>query len=276
MNEQTRPERVGLGAAIGAVLVLGWAVPVAAEPGDAAIPPAPAAVEPEPNAETTEPAPAAAEPEPEPGDAASAPVPTAAEPEIRTPRIAPFPAGAQTALRTSAAAPSTSVPRIGTMLDVGVPDGATISIVVRPIRAIRAQAGLSHNMISLGQRIGVSVAPLAWWASPTLTLEYGRFADGNANPLVRAVSGDTSFQSAVLERVGYSYANARLGVELGRKWFTFYIHAGVSRIAGTVHNLSTELMSEQAGTTTLSFTKDPNARLWVPSADLGFVVYLAK
>src|SRR5580704_8838962 len=47
---------------------------------------------------------------------------------------------------------STDRPRIGVALDVGVPDGATASLVYRPLRALRVEAGLSHNLISLGGR----------------------------------------------------------------------------------------------------------------------------
>lgn len=171
------------------------------------------------------------------------------------------------------AAPAT--PWVGAMADLGLPDGATLSLVVRPIRSIRAHAGLSHNMISLGERVGVTWVPLSWWASPTLSVEYGHYADGNANPLVRMVSGDRSFSSAVLDRVGYDYANAHVGLELGRRWFTFYVHAGMSRITGAVHNLTAETMSD-SGTATVSFGKDPTVRLWTVSARVGFIVYLAK
>lgn len=166
--------------------------------------------------------------------------------------------------------------RFGAMVDVGLPDGATVSLAVRPIRAIRAHAGLSHNAISLGQRVGISWVPLSWWASPTLSLEYGRYAEGNANPLVRAAIGDEAFSSAILERVGYRYANAHLGFELGRKWFTFYLHAGVSHITGTVHNISSETMTEAAGRTTVTFSKDPSVTVLGPSARIGFIFYLAK
>jgi len=162
------------------------------------------------------------------------------------------------------------------MADLGVPDGATVSVVYRPIRALRVHAGLSHNMISLGQRVGVTLVPLSWWASPTLSLEYGHFAEGNANPAVARFSGDDSNESPILDRVGYDYANARVGLELGRKWFTFYIHAGVSRITGTVHNLDAEVMSSSTGTTTVSFPSDPTVKVWTASARLGFIVYLAK
>lgn len=179
-------------------------------------------------------------------------------------------------IATGAAPSPQRSPWLGAMVDLGVPDGATISAVYRPIRAMRLHAGLSHNLISLGQRVGVTWVPLPWWASPTLSLEYGRFAEGNANPALQRISGDDTNTSPVLERVGYQYANARVGLELGRKWFTFYVHAGVSRITGTVHNLDAETMSESSGTTSVSFTTDPTVRVWSVSARLGFIVYLAK
>jgi hypothetical protein len=174
------------------------------------------------------------------------------------------------------AATATDPPRIGAMADVGLPDGATVSIVYRPIRAIRAHAGISHNLISLGERVGVTLVPLSWWASPTLSLEYGHYADGNANPLARVATGDATLSSGVLDRVGYDYANAHLGLELGRRWFTFYLHAGVSRITGTVHNIGAATMSASAGTTSITFSKDPTVQLVTVSACVGFVVYLAK
>src|SRR5215212_6807365 len=94
---------------------------------------------------------------------------------------------------TSVTAAAAVTPWIGAMADVGLPDGATASIVVRPIRSLRAHAGVSHNMISLGERVGLTWVPLSWWASPTLSIEYGHYAEGNANPLARAVMGDATF-----------------------------------------------------------------------------------
>lgn len=167
-------------------------------------------------------------------------------------------------------------PRIGVSADVGVPDGATMSVVYRPIRALRVHAGLSHNLISLGEQVGVTLVPLSWWASPTVSLEYGHFAEGNANPAVRRFRGSDASSSPALDRVGYDYANARVGLELGRRWFTFYLHAGVSRVTGTIHDLDAATMSSSTGTTRVSFTTDPTVRVWSVSASLGFVVYLAK
>jgi hypothetical protein len=244
------------------------ASPAASEPSDAAAAGRPAA---EPQAEPQAEIEAAA-----PADAPAA-APVAVPTASAAAAAAPAPQLGATALATThVASDEPSTPRIGAGVDLGLPDGATVSIVVRPIRSLRAHAGLSHNLISLGERVGLTWVPLSWWASPTLSVEYGHYADGNANPLVRMVSGDASFSSAILDRVGYDYANAHVGLELGRRWFTFYIHAGYSRITSTVHNLSAETMSESAGNTTVTFSKDPSVRLWSVSARAGFIVYLAK
>jgi hypothetical protein len=242
--------------------------------------PAPAAAGAEADAEAEVEAPAPA-PAPAPAAADEAPIRVVeAPPGSRgTPVALAAPAAHAAAqpvslvMERAEAAPAT--PWIGAMADLGLPDGATMSLVVRPIRSIRAHAGLSHNLISLGERVGLTWVPLSWWASPTVSVEYGHYADGNANPLVRMVSGDASFSSAVLDRIGYSYANAHLGLEFGRRWFTFYVHAGMSRITGAVHNLSAETMTD-SGTTSVSFGKDPTVRLWTVSARIGFIVYLAK
>src|SRR6185436_7926376 len=42
--------------------------------------------------------------------------------------------------------------RFGVMADAGAPDGATASLVLRPIRMVRLHVGGSYNMISPGVR----------------------------------------------------------------------------------------------------------------------------
>ncbi len=182
-----------------------------------------------------------------------------------------------------ATAPSTSPPRFGVMTDVGLPDGATASLVYRPVRPLRIAAGASYNMISTGVRAGITYVPFASWFTPTLGLAYGHYRDGDANPFARLVTGDKTISEASLSRVGYDYADAQLGLEFGRTWFTFYIHAGMSRIAGTVHDLDTTIAHQTMASstssttsTTVTFAKDPNVTLWAPSASLGFVVYLGR
>jgi hypothetical protein len=161
--------------------------------------------------------------------------------------------------------PSLAAADVGVGADVGVPDGAVASVVVRPIRPIRVSAGISHNYVSPGVRAGVTLVPLRSWFSPTLSFDVGHYRDGDANPLARMLTGDAMFSERVLERVGYDYANAHFGLELGRKRCTFFVHAGASRITTAVHGLGSE---------TVTFTEDPRIRAWTPSARLGLILYL--
>jgi hypothetical protein len=162
-------------------------------------------------------------------------------------------------------------PALGVMADVGLPDGAIASVVYRPIKMLRLHAGGGHNYVSPGVRGGITFVPLPTWFTPTLSLDYGRYFDGDANPLARMITGDSSFSAAVLDKVGYDFANAHLGLEFGRSRATFYIHAGMSRITGTVRGL--DAMSSDSGTT-ITFTDDPQVELWSVSARIGLVVYV--
>lgn len=159
-----------------------------------------------------------------------------------------------------------SVRAFGVMADVGVPDGATASLVMRPLGVVRLAAGVGYNGVSHGGRVGVTLAPVRAWISPTLSLDYGRYPEGDANPLVRRISGDQTFESQLLERVGYDFANAHVGVVLGRKRASFYLQGGMSRTSGTLHPGDT--MSS------VTFTEDPRLVVWSVSARLGLVVYI--
>ena len=166
----------------------------------------------------------------------------------------------------AAATPASAGPSLGVMADVGVPDGAAASLAVRPIRAITLHGGVGHNYVSRGLRAGVTLAPFQSIVRPTLSVDYGRYAEGDANPLVRMVSGDASYHSMTLERVGYSYANAHVGLEVGHR-FTFYLRAGASRIESSIHDLAADSES-------ITFLEDPRATVWTVSARIGLAFYL--
>jgi len=159
---------------------------------------------------------------------------------------------------------------LGVTIDAGVPDGAAASIVYRPISRVRLHAGATHNMVSTGARAGITLSPLRTWLSPTLSFDVGSYPEGDANPLVQRISSDPSFQSAMLERVGYRYANAHLGLEFGRQRATFYIHGGASYVATQVHGLDA---ASEDGMTTVTFTEDPQVRLLTVSARIGLIIY---
>ena len=188
---------------------------------------------------------------------------------------------------TAAAAPAVTAvsplahtsesPMLGVMADVGLPDGATASVVVRPLRPLRLELGAAHDGVGPGVRAGVTWIPLRSWITPTLGVSVGRFFERDANKLARTLSGDATFSSPLLDKVGYDFASARVGLELGRRHVTFFIHAGVSLVTGTVHNVDMAAqgdMSSGATSTVTVSTTDPHVRLLSVSANLGFIVYL--
>jgi hypothetical protein len=164
----------------------------------------------------------------------------------------------------------------GVSFDAGIPDGATAALVIRPRPAIRLDAGVSYNGISYGERGGITWAPFARASahslSPTVSLDVGHFGDGDANPLARLLTGNPMYSSPVLDRVGYDYADAHVGLELARSAFTLYLHAGVSRVTGAVH----ELGSVAGGQMPITFGSDPTVTLTMLSARVGVIFYFAK
>ena len=149
------------------------------------------------------------------------------------------------------------LPSLGMMVDAGLPDGATASVIYRPVNALRVHAGVGHNAISTGVRAGVTLAPFKTIVTPTLSFDYGHYPEGDANPIMQQFLGD-EFSADMLEHLGYDFANAHLGFAFGRKRASFYVQAGVSRTTTTLHDDSTTV----------------NLTMWSPSARIGLVIYV--
>lgn len=165
--------------------------------------------------------------------------------------------------------------RFGLMVDAGVPDGATGSLVYRPWSWLRVHAGGGYNMVSPGVRGGLTLAPMPGAATLTLNVDGGRYFGGDANPLARTLTGDQSIDVAALRDVGYDYANFHAGFEFGRKYATFYIHAGMSYVTGEMKNAG-ETFSKFDAYTTFEFKGDPKVTIWTPSLRLGLIVYFMR
>jgi opacity protein-like surface antigen len=175
-----------------------------------------------------------------------------------------------------AAAPS--LPLLGIMADVGVPDGAVGSLVLRPWKALRASVGGSYNMVSKGVRAGLSILPFG--RGPSATVEVGHYFEGDANGQAQKIVGSTGKFSPLLERVGYDYANAHLGLDFGYQRVTFYIHGGMSYVQGKAHNVGQLFGSDPQinGTNSsgleVKVSQDPTIKYIGPSAKIGLIVYL--
>lgn len=163
------------------------------------------------------------------------------------------------------------------MADVGVPDGVMMSAVFRPRSWIRLQAGAGTNTISPGLRAGATVLPFG--VGPSLTLEGGWYFEGDANGLVSQFAGNGYEPSATASRIGYRFANAHLGLDFGQKYFTFFVHGGMSYLRSELHDVNSLLgtqstSSQSLGTTTVHFGTDPTLTAFLPSLKLGFIVYI--
>jgi hypothetical protein len=197
--------------------------------------------------------------------------PTATAPEANT-------APPETVSVTPEPAKTDTLPTIGLMVDAGLPDGMNGSLIFRPTSWLRTHAGGSYNLISSGLRAGVALIPFG--SGPSLTLEGGHYFDGNANGLAKKFAGASFKDNALLERIGYDYANAHLGLEFGSQRVTFYIHGGMSYIRASVHNVDQVVQQQAASSglggsdTTVSVKQDPVIKAWTPSAKLGLIVYL--
>lgn len=167
-----------------------------------------------------------------------------------------------------------NLPKLGVMADVGVPDGGTAALVVRPVSLVRVSAGASYNTVSPGVRGTVTLIPLSTWITPTVSASYGRYFERDATGTARTVSGDAMLSSPALERVGYDYADAHVGLELGQRHATFFIHAGFTRVAGHVRNLDEATASDEPSSVSVSFTKDPSFTVTSLSARVGLIFYI--
>lgn len=162
-----------------------------------------------------------------------------------------------------------SWPRIGLMLDAGVPDGAIGSLVVRPWQWIRAYGGGGSNSVSRGWRGGLSLVPFG--AGPSVSVEYGHYNDGNANGLVRRLASGDFAGSPLLERIGYDYLNAHAGLDFGGKNVIFFVHGGISKVWANVHNLNQAIKS--SGSTTVEVSSDPKITVVGSSLKVGLIVF---
>ncbi len=161
------------------------------------------------------------------------------------------------------------VRHVGVTFDLGAPDGLNLGIAWRPVDPVRFSVTAATNGIGGGGRVGVALkAP--WDVAPVIAVEGGHFLEADANWVVGALGGEQDGIS-VLERVGYTFANAHGGLEFGNPKATFYIHGGMSGIWTKVRGLQA-FVDKEADEGTLRID-DANIRAFVPSARFGFIIY---
>lgn len=177
-----------------------------------------------------------------------------------------------TVAATSTAPAAKHWPRLGLMADVGVPDGAIASLVVRPWTWLRGYAGGGSNSVSRGWRGGFSLIPFG--AGPSASLEYGHYQDGDANGLVRRLVGSQFDASPLLKQIGYDYVNAHVGLDFGGKHVVFFLHGGVSMVWAQLHNVNAAIHSDASSTTIVQVGQDPKIKATGSSFKAGLIVFL--
>lgn len=176
---------------------------------------------------------------------------------------APSLAHAQADDQASAYHPDASAHRrhrwLGVQLDVGVPDGAALGLVVRPrVEWLRLELAGTYNGLAPGMRLGATLDPVSFGIAPTLTAEAGFAMQG------------TVPDRSDLPSLGYDYLNLHLGVEFGKRdYWRFFVHAGPSFVHASTENFS----SITSGAHDLQLG-EPTADAWLlPTAKLGFALY---
>jgi hypothetical protein len=161
-------------------------------------------------------------------------------------------------------------PILGAMVDVGVPDGLIGSVVVRPWKWVRAYGGGGSNSVSKGWRGGLGLIPFG--SGPCAALEYGSYSPGDANGVVRSLTGGNFEGSPLLEKLSYQYANAHVGLEFGGKRFTFFVHGGVSQVWAQLHAGGT--LSGTGSQTVVQVNSEPRIRAFGSSLKVGMILFL--
>lgn len=164
--------------------------------------------------------------------------------------------------------------KFGVSLDAGVPDGIGLSGVYRPFYWLRANAGLAYNGFGYGVRGGFSLAPFYFPITPVLSADVGHFFEANVTTLVQKATPDTDLSQAgdALKHVGYDYASAQVGFEVGSpRRFTFSLRVGYSYLQTTLTGFEAALQSA-SGDSTIE-AKPVKVKVTFPSAKLGFTLY---
>ena len=125
--------------------------------------------------------------------------------------------------------------------------------------------------MSKGWRTGLALLPFG--SGPALAVEYGSFGQGDANGLVRSMTGGEFSSSPLLSKLAYDYANAHAGLEFGGKHFTFFVHGGVSMVWAQLHSAGGTLAN--TGTeTVVQVSQDPKLKAFGSSLKIGLIVFM--
>ena len=157
---------------------------------------------------------------------------------------------------------------LGLGLDVGLPDGLNLGLVLSPADWLRLEAALGTNSASLAYRGGLSFIPVGW--GPSFTFEAGHCNLAATNSVIRTVFSAPGWVTPYVQQLGYTYFNAHLGFDLGLGNVTVYLHAGYTFLIGTVRS-PTAVVVDSKTSTTVRLAEDGTVYVQTLSAKLGLV-----
>ena len=173
-----------------------------------------------------------------------------------------------------AAAEAPAFPRFGVSAALGVPDGAVVSGVFRPVDFLRLSGGLSWNYFGYGVQAGAGVAPFHLPIDPTLNVEIGHYFNSDMSWVADRGAGVPAEVRPLMEDIGYSYVNAQLGIELGSsRRFVLFVRGGISYFWTNINGSAQSTNTSGTTTATVRVT-DPEFRATMPSVKLGILFYL--
>lgn len=153
-------------------------------------------------------------------------------------------------------------PMLGGQVDVGVPDGIGVSVMVMPTRWMRVQIAALHNALGFGARAGVVFLPAPSFFvhfRPLISVEGGAHFGGDASWL----TGVDPMVTAALGKLNYAFGNAQVGFEAGSSTFAFVFRAGLSYVNASIASLDIPVSDTTVTMQGLSL------RGFIPSVRLG-------
>ncbi len=210
------------------------------------------------------------------GEAADAPTlstaPVSAPPELAS-AVGETPADVQTSVDEDRWYSLYRGKKFGLQLDASVPDGAGLMVLFRPFWWLRANGGFAYNYLGAGIRGGVTVMPVRWAVTPTLSFDLGHYFSGD---FTRLVSPSTDAERALLSDTAYNFWSAHVGLEFGsQNGFIFYLRGGISHLSAGLsgQNLTRSLNSTGSGSGHYR-AGDGDFTALLPSLSLGCLLHI--
>jgi|GEM_PF-1166661 len=157
------------------------------------------------------------------------------------------------------------LPRLGVRLDVGLPDGAGLDFLGRPVPFLQLYLGMMSNALGVGLRGGASYSPKHGVFRPALSLEAGHHFNGATWYLPSNTDLDVrNFVSSIQ----YTFVNGTLGFDLGSPNVAFVFRFGGSFLFFSSQGISPQKMDDA----TRFYMKKAKFRTFLPTFKFGISV----